>query len=144
MSLNPQQNPVHRPTGVTFLLALALIAGGFTALTGGIMFFSRRSDEVQASTGLDQSEILWVSLLIVAVGVLLFLVAGALGQGHEWARLLVGVLAAISLVTHVFVLFRSGYASTVMSSVVSIGIDALVLYLLFNRRANEFFEAGSG
>jgi hypothetical protein len=133
----------RRPFGVTLVVILAYFEAIVTIGTGLILLFNRSSSDVQLfrADEFDKNEILWISLVVIAVGVVMLLVAGALRMGHEWARAVVGILVTLSLVSHVFVMFRSLYGLSVLSSVIAVAFDALILYLLFNREASEFFTA---
>ncbi|MEX2274717.1 MAG: hypothetical protein WEA10_03990 [Actinomycetota bacterium] len=134
-------NLARRPGGVTFIMILAYLEGFFTVLTGVIILIGRDNIDLSGSLRLDSDELLWMALVVIAVGIAILAIANALGRGDDWARIVVAVFTIFSLVSHVFVLFRSGYGASVLSSIISIGLGVLVLYLLFNERAAGFFGA---
>ena len=78
-------------------------------------------------------------VLLIAIAFVRVMVAVYLARGRNWARIVVAVLVLISLAGGVGYLFQ-GY---VVQSALSIGVDLVVLWLLFNARSNAFIAARS-
>jgi hypothetical protein len=77
--------------------------------------------------------------LILALAFVRVMVAVYLGRGRSWARIVVAVLTAISLVGGFAFLFQ-GY---LMRSLLTVVTDLVVLWLLFNARSSAFIAERS-
>ena len=67
------------------------------------------------------------------------MVAVYLARGRNWARIVVAILVLISLAGGVGYLFQ-GY---LVQAALAIGVDLLVLWLLFNSSSSAFIAARS-
>ncbi len=67
------------------------------------------------------------------------MVAVYLARGRSWARIVVAILVLISLVGGVGYLFQ-GY---LVQATLSIAVDLVVLWLLFNARSSAYITARS-
>lgn len=78
-------------------------------------------------------------VLLMAIAFVRVMVAVYLARGHNWARIVVAVLVLISLAGGVGYLFQ-GY---VVQAALAVGVDLVVLWLLFNRRSSAYITARS-
>jgi hypothetical protein len=128
----------------------ALVAIGTALELISIAFELRHGDvETQIEGALVNQGIVDVSgdLVVTGVfvaGVLLLLLAFVrvmaavyLARGRRWARVLVAILALIGLLSSVAFMFEGYWARALGGAV----IEVLVLWLLFNGRASEFFAS---
>ena len=126
-----------RPGSVTLVVVLtwisailAIVAGAF-ALFGGQQYLS----ELGWSAGEARIE----GIVGIIFGLILALLASALGKGSKFARFLVTVVMLLRLVVgavEVVALWGSTY---MWSGVVGVVIALLVLWLLWNAKAGAFF-----
>ncbi|HEY7730240.1 MAG TPA: hypothetical protein VH950_04980 [Gaiellaceae bacterium] len=130
---------VHRPIGVSVIAVIAIIQG-IIAIVAGIGFVVERNnnallEHIDRSSGTiatyGVSAIIW--------GALALLVGFALWGGANWARILVAILQGLYLAGGVYLLFAwNGYY--LWQGIWQIIVAAVVLWLLFNPRADEFFD----
>jgi hypothetical protein len=78
-------------------------------------------------------------VLLIAIAFVRVMVAVYLARGRPWARIVIAVLVLISLAGGVGYLFQ-GY---VVQAALSIGVDLVVLWLLFNARSSAYIAARS-
>lgn len=78
-------------------------------------------------------------VLLMAIAFARVMVAVYLARGRNWARIVVAVLVLISLAGGVGYLFQ-GY---VVQATLAVGVDLVVLWLLFNSRSSAFIKERS-
>lgn len=78
-------------------------------------------------------------VLILAVGIVRVMIALYLAQGRNWARVVAAVFVVLNLAGGLAYLFE-GYW---LRALLTVAIELLVLWLLFNSRSNAFFRAGA-
>lgn len=151
----------HRPTGVTILGVLFVIAGAFSLLGGlstlvAIPFVANVNpnvinDELQLNgqqplTPSEQTafaqgsgSILTVlGALLIPLGIASLVVAYGLFKGKRWAWSVAVVLSIIGLVVNVISLVTSNMGA-IAGALVGIAINGLVLYYLSRRNVKEYF-----
>jgi uncharacterized membrane protein (DUF2068 family) len=136
----------HRPTGLTILAILFLIAGAFTFLAG---ITTLETALIQAS-GLILTEL---ELLTIPIGIEIlcigsFVVAlGLFTVKSWWVWLVAVVLSAIGLVVNVLSLvIPNMFTILAAGAIVGIVINVIVLYYLSRRNVRQYFgnnKAGS-
>lgn len=153
----------HRPTGVTVLGALFIIAGAFT-LFGGIatlvaapfvasMNPETLNNQLQSNGGetttlapdqqmtLIQGSSLVLKVLgtiLIPLGIASLVVAYGLFKGKSWAWSVAMILSAIGIAVNAISLV-SGNVNSIASSVVGIAINAIILYYLYRRNVRQYF-----
>lgn len=117
--------PARIPSQVTTAATLLFISGGFGIL-GGLLFLAIGS----------------LGALFAAIGVFLLIVSGieiwvgvALRQLKPWARTAAIVLAALGAVFSLISLVKGGY-----TSIVGLGLDIVIIYLLTQQPSVRAFE----
>lgn len=150
----------HRPTGVTILGALFVIAGAF-ALLGGIATLvaipfvanvnpNVINDELQfggqpltpsEQTALAQgsgSILTVLGALLIPLGIASLVVAYGLFKGKSWAWFVAVVLSIIGIAINVISLVTSNMGA-MAGAFVGIAINAIVLYYLSRRNVRQYF-----
>ena len=129
--------PAPRPGSVTTVMVVTWIVAILTIL-GGLLFLFI-SDSALDEAGISASTATTYGIVELLLGVVIALVAIGLGGGNNFARILVSILMVLRLGAAIWagiVLWGSGG----FWSVVIAGLLALiVLALLWNDRANQFF-----
>lgn len=147
---------MKRPVTLTIAVVLQWLAAVIAVIAGfdliaAAMEMSQAGVATQVEAALVNQGIIDISGELIVVGVLVagvlliaiafvrVMVAVYLARGRSWARIVVAVLVLISLAGGVGYLFQ-GY---VLQAAVSIGVDLVVLWLLFNARSSAFIAARS-
>jgi len=115
-----------RPFGVTIVLVVILVSG-LLAVGAGIYRLFNREDGVG-----------WISAAItIAIGLIYLLVARGIANGSRGARFLVALVTFLMIITSVWALFVS--PGLWLTIAIQIGLGLIVLGLLYNARARQFF-----
>jgi lysylphosphatidylglycerol synthetase-like protein (DUF2156 family) len=122
----------HRPTSVTILGVLFVIAGAFTLL-GGQTTFAQETGSILTVLG-----VLLIPLGIEILCIASFVVAYSLFEGKSWAWSVAVVLSIIGLVVNVISLVTASMLPMAVA-VVGIAINAIVLYYLSTRNLRQYF-----
>ena len=152
----------HRPTGVTILGVLFVIAGAFSLLGGiatlvAIPFVGNVNpnvinDELQFNgqqqpltpseqTALAQgsgSILTVLGAILIPLGIASLVVAYGLFKGKSWAWFVAVVLSIIGIAINVISLVTSNMGA-MAGAFVGIAINAIVLYYLSRRNVREYF-----
>jgi uncharacterized membrane protein (DUF2068 family) len=154
----------HRPTGVTILGVLFVIAGAFTLLGGiatlvAIPFVSNVNPNVIGNNELQfngQQPLLTPSeqtaalaqgsgsiltvlgAVLIPLGIASLVVAYGLFKGKSWAWFVAVALSIIGLVVNVISIVTSNMGA-IAGALVGIAINAVVLYYLSRRNVREYF-----
>lgn len=145
-----------RPSQVTivvvliwFAFALTVVAAIATVLAGTGIAASdpaRIAEELQ-KLDLPETWSTGIGPIIIVAGALMFVVAiiqaifaVAISRGSNIARILLTILIAIRLVSGVVLIVTSwGTESFLFGTFLAMGLDVIVLLLLFNHASNEYF-----
>ncbi len=165
MSKNSENDSLirHRPTGVTILGVLFVIAGAFTLLGGvatlvAIPFVANVNPNVIGNNELqlngqqplltpsEQTELAQGSgsiltvlgALLIPLGIASLVVAYGLFKGKTWAWFVAVVLSTIGLVINAISLVTANMGA-ITGALVGIAINAIVLYYLSRRNVREYF-----
>jgi hypothetical protein len=132
----------HRPTGLTILALLFIIAGAFTLLAG---ITTLESALGRASVPiLTDLEALFIPLGIEILCIASFVVAlGLFTVKSWWVWLVAIVLSTIGLVVNVVSLVIPNMF-TITGPVVGIAINAIILYYLSRRNVRLYFGNKAG
>ncbi|WP_278236283.1 hypothetical protein [Isoptericola sp. AK164] len=131
--------PTARPGSVTVVVVLTWIVAFFSALAGVIMLLA--SDEVLAEAGISASNAAVYSWTEIAFGVITALVAIGLSNGNRFSRFLVTVLMAVRAALTLWTVISWWGTAGSWSALVSGLFAILVISMLWNARANEFFRS---
>jgi hypothetical protein len=130
---------VSRPVGVTIISVIAIFQG-IVSLAVGIGLVVERNDE-NLLKHLDRSSdtVAAYGWVAIALGVLALLFGWGLWRGSNVARVGIAILEVGTIASGVYVLVAwDGHQ--VWRGVEQIVIGLVVLLVLFNRRAQAFFE----
>src|SRR5918992_3334730 len=132
----------HRPTGLTILGVLFVIAGAFTLLAG---ITTLEAALAQASGPiLTELEALFIPLGIEILCIASFVVAfGLFTVKSWWVWLVAVVLSTIGLVVNVISLFIPNMG-TIAGALVGIAINTIILYYLSRRNVRQYFGNKAG
>jgi hypothetical protein len=127
-----------RPGGVTFVVVLAYIVSIFTVING--FFVTIGADEIlnQRKAGMSEDELLWAGIVMMAVGVIGVLLTGALSRGSRVVRILFTIWIALQIAGGLSAMI-SYHGEERLTGVVPFVLGIVVLYLLFNEKAHDFF-----
>jgi uncharacterized membrane protein (DUF2068 family) len=127
----------YRPTGLTILAILFLIAGSFT-LVGGISTFETAIAQASAPI-LTDLEALFIPLAVEILCIASFVIALGLFTGKSWwVWLFAVVLSAIGLVVNVISLVVPDMF-TMVGAIVGIVINIVILYYLSRKNVRQYF-----
>jgi hypothetical protein len=122
-----------RPTGVTLVAVLAIISGVIETIFG--LVFLVNADNVLESlvrTGHTTGELQTIGVVTLALGIVTLLLAWGLLRGSNVARIIVGIVAMMRLISAGLGLFLLWGAWSYWWSALFTGIVAfLIIYLLF-------------
>lgn len=132
----------HRPTGLTILALLFIIAGAFSLLAG---ITTLETAIVQASGPiLTELEVLFIPLGIEILCIASFVVAlGLFTVKSWWVWLVAVVLSTIGLVLNVISLITASMLP-MAAALVGIAINAIILYYLSRRNVRQYFGNKAG
>ncbi|MDO8307083.1 MAG: hypothetical protein Q7V58_01850 [Actinomycetota bacterium] len=118
-----------RPFSVTLVVAVIFISGILGVVAGFMRIFGWGVDEAQKNV--------LAGSITIAIGVIYLLVANAVARGSGFARLLVAFVTVINIGLAIWVMFIT--PGRWLDSLILIFLGLVVLALLFNGRAREFF-----
>jgi hypothetical protein len=147
---------MKRPVTLTIAVALQWVAAVIAVIAGfdliaAAIEMSQAGVATQVEAALVNQGIIDISGQFVVVGVLVagvlliaiafvrVMVAVYLARGRHWARIVVAILVFVSLAGGVGYLFQ-GY---LVQAALAIGVDLLVLWLLFNSSSSAYIAARS-
>jgi hypothetical protein len=127
-----------RPGGVTFVVVLAYIVSIATIING--LFIAIGADEPlnQLKAGSSEDELLWAGIVTMVVGVIGVLLTGALGRGSRVVRILFTIWIALQIAAGLSAMI-SYRGEERLTGVVPFVLGIVVLYLLFNEKAHDYF-----
>jgi len=127
-----------RPGGVTFVVVLAYLVSIFTIIDG--FFVAIGPDEVrnQLKAGASEDQLLCAGIVMMAVGVIGVLLTGALSRGSRVVRILFTIWIAFQIAGGLSAMI-SYQGEERLVGVVPFVLGIVVLYLLFNEKAHDYF-----
>lgn len=131
--------PAPRPWEVTLLVILGYIGGAFNIATGIFVMVGFDDDELLAVSVHSEGELIAIGLLAVLLGLVQIVLANMLGKGSNAVRVLYAVVASLNLAIGLWAtiaLHGEQRATGIGAAVLAL----FVLWLLFNRKSEEFFE----
>jgi hypothetical protein len=133
----PASNIVRRPGSVTVVVVLTIISGILTLL--GALFLLLLGGAASLASNISGVAVLVFGILYLIFGIVTIAVGVGLRNGSRFARILVTILMVIDILGGIanLIWFRSN--QTVTSAIITIIVSVVVLALLYNRRASEFF-----
>ena len=136
----PVSNIVRRPGSVTLVVVLTIISGILTLL-GGLFLLLLGGAATLDRLNVSGGAVLFFGILYLILGIITIIVGIGLRNGSRLARMLVTILMVIDIISAITSPGWFQTSQTVTSSIIAIIVSVIVLALLWNRRASEFFAA---
>jgi hypothetical protein len=137
-------SPLPRPGSVTVVVVLTWISAILHLLLGVLLLIAGVAIGAAASgSGRVIGTGLAVTLAIVylIIGLITAFVAVRLGRGGRGSRMLLTIIEVIAIITNVITWIAANSNQQAISSVFAIAFAVVILILLWNRTANDFFNA---
>jgi hypothetical protein len=128
-----------RPVGITIVSILAFISGVIDIIAGILSIFEADNPDVNVAFG-GSSGIFASSIGSMILGLIVVILSFGLWLGYAWARMIVTVVQALSLIHSLFL--AVAYMGNPVGEWASVLVSAIVLILLWTRPASAFFNAG--
>lgn len=129
----------RRPGGVTFIAIITFLIA-FLALAAGFVFLLSSASGL-ANAGISEGTATSYGIVEIVFGIITAVVAVGLWTGNSLARLAVTALMAVRIMASIWVAFSfSGHGGFLVGTLAG-GLAVIVLLLLWNYRADEFFNA---
>jgi hypothetical protein len=132
----------NRPFGITLLMALGVIGGFFSAVTGIFMILDRNDNDLQQQGFHTANQLVALGGFMILIGLVQLMLALALGGGSNGVRILFAIIAVLNLAGGVWALVAL-HSEQRAAGAGAAAYAVIVLYLLFNHRAEEFFESAN-
>jgi hypothetical protein len=128
----------ERPGGITFVVVLAYIGFIFEVLAGILIMIDADQLAQQVRSGMTENQLMGAGIATIVIGVIGIMLTGALARGSNVVRILFGIWVALQVAGGLFaVLEHDGVRRG--AGIVPLVFGIVVLYLLFNQRAHDFF-----
>jgi hypothetical protein len=131
--------PVQRPGSVTVVVVLTWISA-ILVLIGAVILFGVAFTVDAADLPAGRNFVLTAAFVALVIGLITAWVAYALSKGSNFARLLVSLVQVLNIANQIWMWIQFG-GNYVISAIINIAIAVIILALVWNRRANEFFAA---
>lgn len=139
-------SPVARPGSVTIVVVLTWISAILHLLLGVLLLIAGVAVGAAATgstrvigTGLAVT----LGIVYLIIGLVTAFVAVRLSQGGRGSRMLLTVIEVIAIITNVITWIAANSTQQAVSSVLAIAFAAIILALLWNRTANDFFNTSA-
>jgi hypothetical protein len=129
----------RRPGGVTFVAIIAFLIA-FLSLAAGFVFLLASASGL-ADADISEGTATSYGIVEIVFGIITALVAVGLWGGNSFARLAVTALMAVRIMASIWAAFALNGHGGFLLAVISGGSAVIVLLLLWNYRADEFFNA---
>lgn len=135
--MSTSANPAtSRPGSVTLVVVLIWISAILSILGGVILFFWAADGGAQA---IDANQAWVTGGVEIVIGLILALLASALGHGSRFARFLITVAMLLRLIISAVGLVEAWGQPYSWLEAVSVAFALLILWLLWNAKAGAFF-----
>ena len=130
----------ERPGTVTTVVVLTYLAGFLDIVAGVVIWALAGSGSLQEAVGTSQGTLTAVAITNIVIGLVVIGVGVMLAGGSPFARILVTILMTIRIVAAIAGLALLGLSGAA-ESIMALAIAVVVIALLWNQRANEYFNA---
>ena len=127
-----------RPTSVTIAIVLGWIGVVADAIGGVALLVIAGNADVLSSLSTDASTARTMGIVSLVVAVILAACVYLLGNGSNAVRMLLSIVMILRVAVSVWVIIALG-THNLTEAVVTIVISSVVLWLVWNQKANEFF-----
>ena len=129
----------RRPGGVTFIAIITFLIA-FLSLAAGFVFLLSSASGL-ANADISEGTATTYGIAEIVYGLLAAVVAVGLWAGNALARLATTALMAVRIIASMWVAFALNGHGGFLLAVLAGGTAVIVLLLLWNYRADEFFNA---
>lgn len=130
-----------------WVAAVVGVLSGLTLIVAGISLSGSDAEAAIHATLVDQgitdingstisAGVVLAGLMLVLIALIRVIVSVFLLRGRAWARIVLALIVLLSIVGGVAYLFND----EVIRGLLTIAIEAVVLYLLFNSRSSDYFR----
>jgi hypothetical protein len=131
--------PVRRPGSVTVVVVLTWISA-ILALIGAVFLFVVAFTVDAPDLPASRRLITAIAVFALIIGLVTAWVAWALSKGNDFARFLVSLVQVLNIGNQIWTWIQLG-GNYVISAIINIAIAVVILVLVWNRRASEFFAS---
>ena len=137
--------PANRKVpAMVMIVAILVILRSFAVILSGVIVFAFRNDaEVQSDSGLSSGTLFWLSVAILAVGILLLWGAAGLIRGRKNGRMVVTIFLILSMLIDLIPIFLVGRASRASSIAGEVLALILLALLWLYRPSKAYFDSMS-
>lgn len=129
---------VERPVGITIVSILAFISGVIDIIAGILSIFEADNPAVNAALG-GPGGLFASSIGSMILGLIVVSLSFGIWLGYWWARMIVTVVQALSLIHSLFL--AVAYLGNPVGEWASVLVSAIVLILLWTRPASAYFNS---
>ena len=129
----------RRPGGVTFIAIITFLIAFLSLAVGFVFLLSSASGLADAD--ISEGTATSYGILEIIFGIITALVAVGLWVGNSFARLAVTALMAVRIIASIWAAFALNGHGGFLLAVLAGGTAVIVLLLLWNYRADEYFNA---
>lgn len=134
----------QRPGSVTIVVVLTWINAVLHLLFGVLLLIAGVAAG-SAISGADnrvvaQGLLIGIGIVYLIIGLVTAFVASRLGRGGRGSRMLLTVIEVITIIGNLIAWITAQTTQATVQAVIAIVIAGVILALLWNRRANEFFS----
>jgi len=126
-----------RPVVITIVSILAFISGVVDIIAGILSIFEADNPAVNAALG-GSGGVFASSIGSMTLGAIVVILSFGLWLGYAWARMIVTVVQALSLIHSLFL--AVAYLGNPVGEWASVLVSAIVLILLWTRSASAYFR----
>lgn len=130
----------ERPFGITLLMIYGLLVGLANVATGIFVILDRNDPDLLNESFHTSSQLVAGGITSIVLGAVMILIATALGNANRFVRVIYAVVASLNLVGGLWAALAL-HGEQRVAGIFSALFAILVLYLLFNREAEEYFES---
>ena len=139
----PLTPAVSRPFGVTLVTILTWLAALADVVVGIAILANAEDHALRHDLGATETELRWYGAVLIGIGIVTALVALGLGRGARWARTLVGIVMVVRIAAAIYAITQVSWENQRNESLSAIGqivLSGLILWLLYSRRADRYFD----
>jgi hypothetical protein len=131
-----------RPGSVTIVVVLTWITAILDIL-GGILLLVLANIAGGPVSNVPAGFLWFLGIFYIILGLVIAWVAVRLGQGGRGARMLLTIVQGINILVALGAWISAGTMGQATNSVIGIVIAVIILALVWNQRANDFFASSS-
>jgi hypothetical protein len=128
----------ERPGGITFVLVLSYIVSISIIVNGIFVILDADTLSLQVRSGSTKDELMWAGIGMIVLGVIGVLLTGALGRGSRVVRILFTIWIALQIAGGLSAMLSYNGEERAVG-VLPFVLGIIVLYLLFNEKAHDYF-----